>query len=211
MLGVNFTKEALMRKIIVLEFMSLDGVIQGGGGPEEDTSGGFTLGGWCVPFTDDVTNAAMMEQMGHPFDLLLGRKTFDIWEPYWPAQPESEVSNPINAATKYVASNTRNNSDWDKTVFLSGDVAAKIQEIRQIPGPDLQVYGSADFVQTLLENDLVDELWLKIYPVILGGGKRLFQTNTASSAWTLTESKTSPSGVIIASYKRAGEVETGSF
>lgn len=198
-----------MRKVIALEFLSLDGVVQGGGAPEEDTSGGFTLGGWCVPYSDEVTGETMEKQMAQPLDLLLGRKTFDIWEPYWPKHPE--MGQPFNEATKYVASNTRTSSDWEKTVFLSGDVPAEVAKIKQTEGPDLQVYGSADFLQTLLQHDLVDELWLKIFPIILGSGKRLFQSNTFPSAWTLTESKAGPKGVINASYKRAGDVETGSF
>jgi dihydrofolate reductase len=197
-----------MRKIIALEFMTLDGVIQGGGGPTEDTSGGFEYGGWCVPFDDDVTGAAMQEQMGHPFDLLLGRKTFDIWASYWPLQ---ENSLGINEARKYVASNTLTEHEWQETIFLGGDLPAKIRELKKEDRPDLQVYGSADLLQTLFKHDLVDELWLKIFPITLGQGKRLFREGTFPAAFTLTECTAAPSGVIIASYKRNGDVQTGSF
>lgn len=197
-----------MRKIIALEFVSLDGVIQGGGGPTEDTSGGFAYGGWTVPYSDEVTAAAMKEQMGQPFELLLGRKTFDIWAAYWPLQ---ENSLGINEARKYVASNTLTEHEWQETTFLGGDLPAKLRALKQEDGPDLRVYGSADLLQTLFQHDLVDELWLKIFPITLGQGKRLFREGTIPAAFTLTESSISPKGVIIASYKRAGDVQTGSF
>jgi dihydrofolate reductase len=199
-----------MRKIIVLSFISLDGIMQAPGGPTEDTSGGFKYGGWTVPYFDDFSGQVMAEQMGRPFDLLLGRKTFEIWEGYWPEHP-GDVGDPINKATKYVASNSRNESKWKKSVFLNGDVAEKIKKLKNEDGIDLQVHGSGNFIQTLLKNDLVDELWLKIFPVTLGKGKRLFEDGSIPAAFTLTESKVSPKGVIIANYKRAGNVETGSF
>jgi len=195
-----------MRKIIVLSFITLDGVMQGPGGPTEDTSGNFTYGGWTVPYFDDFLGITMFEQMSRPFDLLLGRKTFEIFASYWPNQ-----ESPINEATKYVASNTLTKHEWNKSVFLSGDVVEKIKKIKQQDGPELQVHGSGNLIQTLLENDLVDEFWLKIFPVTLGVGKRLFDKGTVPASYTLVESKSSPSGVIIASIKRAGEVKTGSF
>ncbi|MGE5644032.1 MAG: dihydrofolate reductase family protein [Byssovorax cruenta] len=198
-----------MRKIIVLSFMSLDGVIQAPGGPTEDTSGNFTLGGWTVPYFDEFLGNVMTEQMGQPFDLLLGRKTFEVFASYWPDHPEEGSG--INRATKFVASNTLTEHEWNKSVFLSGDVVSQIKQLKDGDGPDLQVHGSADFIQTLLENDLVDEFWLKIFPVTLGMGKRLFAHGTISGAYTLVDTKTSPSGVIVATFKRAGAVKTGSF
>ena len=198
-----------MRKIIVLTFLTLDGVMQGPGGPTEDTSGDFTYGGWTVPYFDDFLGQTMTEQMGHPFDLLLGRKTFEIFATYWPQQEGGK--NPINEATKYVASNTLTKHVWDKSVFLGGNVADEIRKLKAEDGPELQVHGSGNFIQTLLEHDLVDEFWLKIFPVTLGGGKRLFGQGTIPGSHSLVETKSSPSGVIIATFKRAGEVKTGSF
>jgi dihydrofolate reductase len=198
-----------MRKIIVLTFVSLDGVMQAPGGPEEDRSGNFAYGGWTVPYFDEVLGQEMGEQMGRPFDLLLGRKTFEIFASYWPQHEEEGAE--INRATKYVASNTMTGHEWQKSVFLNGDVVAEIKRLKEQDGPDLQVHGSADFIQTLLAHDLVDELWLKIFPVTLGKGKRLFGEGTVPAAYALVESKVSPSGVIVASFRRAGEVGTGSF
>ncbi len=198
-----------MRKIIVLSFISLDGVMQAPGGPTEDTSGNFTLGGWTVPFFDEFGGQVMAEQMSQPFDLLLGRKTFEIFASYWPQHPEEGPG--INQATKYVASNTLKSHEWKKSVFLKGDVAGEIKKLKQQNGPDLQVHGSGNLIQTLLKNDLVDEFWLKIFPVTLGSGKRLFDQGTIPASFALVESKSSPSGVIIASFRRAGEVKTGSF
>jgi dihydrofolate reductase len=191
-----------MRKVIVLEHMSLDGVIQGQGGPDEDTSGGFTLGGWSAPYSDEVLGTALRRQMSRPFDLLLGRKTFDIWEPYWPHH--GHIWPEVNAATKYVASTTRTSSDWQPTVFLGGDVLAAVAALKQEDGPELNVWGSGDLIQTLLGHDLVDAFRLMIYPVTLGGGKRLFAGGTLPAAFRVTEGTVSPSGVVIATYERAG-------
>jgi dihydrofolate reductase len=198
-----------MRKIIVLTFISLDGVMQAPGGPGEDDSGNFKYGGWTVPYFDDSLGQVMTEQMSRPFDLLLGRKTFEIFAAYWP-QHEDEGAG-INKATKYVASNTLKKHDWNKSVFLSGDVVKEIKKLKGQDGPELQVHGSANFIQTLLEHDLVDEIWLKIFPVTLGAGKRLFDKGTLPASFSLAESKSMPSGVIVANFKRAGEVKTGSF
>jgi dihydrofolate reductase len=198
-----------MRKVVVLEFITLDGVIQAGGGPEEDTSGGFTYGGWQAPYSDEVLGSVMRKQMSLPFDLLLGRKTFDIWEPYWPKH--ADIWPGVNPATKYVASNTRTSSEWQPTVFLSGDIAEKVTQLKQQPGPDLHVYGSANLVQTLMKHDLVDAFWLKIYPLTLGTGKRLFVDGTIPAAFKVTESHISPNGILIANYERAGAVKTGSL
>jgi dihydrofolate reductase len=198
-----------MRKIIVLTFLSLDGVLQGPGGPTEDTSGNFTLGGWTVPYFDEFLGNVMTDQMGQPFDLLLGRKTFEIFASYWPQHPEEGPE--INRATKYVASNTLTSHEWRRSVFLKGNVAQEIRQLKEEDGPDLQVHGSGELIQTLLEHDLVDEFWLKIFPVTLGMGKRLFAQGTIPAAFTLVDSKTSPAGVIVATFKRAGDVKTGSF
>jgi len=197
-----------MRKIIVLTFLSLDGVMQGPGGPTEDTSGGFTLGGWVVPYFDDALGQIMMEQMSPPFDLLLGRKTFEIFATYWPQQGPDNV---INQATKYVASNTLTQHAWGKSVFLKGNVVDEINRLKQQDGPALQVHGSANLIQTLLKRDLVDEFWLKIFPVTLGTGKRLFDQGTIPAAFTVVESKALPNGVMITSIRRAGEFKTGSL
>jgi len=198
-----------MRKVIVLSFVTLDGVIQGPGSPTEDTSDNFAYGGWIVPYADDVTSATMREQMREPFDLLLGRKTFEMWASYWPHHADEWPG--INEATKYVASNTLTMHEWSNSVFLKGDVPDEIRKLKLQDGPDLKVYGSGNLVQTLLKHDLIDELWLKVFPITLGMGKRLFAEGAIPAAFTLLESKTSPSGVIVASFKRAGEVKTGSF
>ena len=198
-----------MRKIIVLSFITLDGVMQGPGGPTEDTSGNFTYGGWTVPYFDEFLGQVMTEQMSKPFDLLLGRKTFEIFASYWPHHQEEGAG--INQATKYVASNTLTTHEWRKSVFLKGNVVNEIKKLKGQDGPDLQVHGSGNLIQTLLEHDLIDELWLKIFPVTLGKGKRLFNQGTIPASFALADAKSSPSGVIIANFKRAGEVKTGSF
>ncbi|MFZ2489035.1 MAG: dihydrofolate reductase family protein [Anaerolineae bacterium] len=190
-----------MRNLIVLEHISLDGVIQAPGGPDEDTSGGFTQGGWIAPYSDAVLGTALRQQMNLPFDLLLGRKTFDIWAPYWPHH--ADVWPGVNAATKYVASNTLTAGTWQPSVFLSGDVAAKVTAIKQQPGPDLHVWGSGNLIQTLIRHDLVDAFWLMIYPVTLGGGKRLFAEGTMPAAFKVTESIVTPKGIIVVTYQRA--------
>jgi dihydrofolate reductase len=198
-----------MRKIIVLTFVTLDGVMQAPGGPNEDTSGGFRHGGWTVPYFDEFLGNVMAGQMSEPFDLLLGRKTFEIFASYWPQHEEEGPE--INRATKYVASLTMTSHDWEKSVFLSGDVLNEIRRLKEGEGPDLQVHGSGELIQGLLQHDLVDEFWLKIFPVTLGEGKRLFDKGTIPAAYALVDSKTSPSGVIVATFKRAGDVKTGSF
>ncbi len=198
-----------MRKIIVLSFVTLDGVMQAPGGPTEDTSGNFTYGGWTVPYFDEFLGQVMTEQMGKPFDLLLGRKTFEIFASYWPDHPEEGAG--INKATKYVVSNTLSRHEWHKSVFLKGNVPDEIKKLKQQDGPELQVHGSGNLIQTLLKHDLVDELWLKIFPVTLGAGRRLFEQGTIPAAFALADSKSSPSGVIVANFRRAGDVKTGSF
>ncbi len=198
-----------MRKIIVLSFITLDGVMQAPGGPTEDTSGNFPFGGWTVPYFDEFGGKIMAEQMSRPFDLLLGRKTFELFASYWPHHEEEGTG--INKATKYVVSNTLTTHEWSKSVFLTGNIVDEIRTLKQQDGPDLQVHGSSNLIQTLLAHDLVDEFWLKIFPVTLGQGKRLFAQGTLPASYTLVESQSSPRGVIIATFKRAGEVKTGSF
>ncbi|HSL30424.1 MAG TPA: dihydrofolate reductase family protein [Anaerolineales bacterium] len=198
-----------MRKVIVLSFVTLDGVMQAPGGPNEDTSGGFRHGGWSVPYFDEFLGNVMAEQMSGPSDLLLGRKTFQIFASYWP-QHEAEWPG-INDVTKYVVSLTMTSHEWQGSVFLSGDVVNEIRRLKEGEGPDLQVHGSGELIQTLLQYDLVDEFWLKIFPLTLGEGKRLFEKGTIPAAYTLVDSKTSPSGVIVATLQRAGGIKTGSF
>ncbi len=198
-----------MKKLIVLSFVTLDGVMQAPGGPTEDPSGGFTYGGWTVPYFDGFLGRIMDEQMSRPFDLLLGRKTFEIFASYWPHHQEEGPG--INKATKYVVSNTLTSHEWQKSVFLKGNMEDEIKKLKQQDGPDLQVHGSGNLIQTLLRHDLIDEFWLKIFPITLGTGKRLFAEGTIPAAFKVSESKISPSGVIVANYARAGEVKTGSF
>ena len=196
-----------MRKVIVLEHISLDGVIQAPGGPGEDPSGGFAYGGWIAPYSDDVLGTVLSKQMNVPFDLLLGRVTFDIWEPYWPQHADEWPG--VNTATKYVASNTRTSSQWQPSVFLNGDIAEKVAKIKGQPGPDLNVWGSGNLLQTLIKHDLVDAFWLMIYPITLGSGKRLFADGTIPAAFKVTESIVASSGVILVNYERAGGITTG--
>jgi dihydrofolate reductase len=197
----------VMRKVIVLEHISLDGIIQAPGGPDEDTSGGFAYGGWIAPFSDEILGTALRKQMNSSFDLLLGRKTFQIWEPYWPQH--GDIWPGANAATKYVASNTITSSEWQPSVFLSGDIAEEVAKIKQQPGPDLHVWGSSDLLQTLIQHDLVDVFWLMIYPITLGKGKRLFGAGTIPAAFKVTDGIVTPSGAIVVTYERAGALTTG--
>ena len=183
--------------------MTLDGVIQN----EENDGDGFKHGGWFFPFADEVTGGVIQERLAKPVDLLLGRKTFDGWETYWPTH--SNFWPNVMTATKYVASNTRDSSDWQPTVFLSGDLAEEVRQLKQTDGPDLHVFGSANMLQTLFKNDLVDALELMIIPVTLGSGKRLFQDGTIPAAFKVTRSQVSPNGIIIVSYERDGDVKTG--
>lgn len=183
--------------------------MQAPGGPEEDTSGDFKYGGWTVPYFDEFAGSMMGKQMKQPFSLLLGRKTFEIFAAYWPQHADNWPG--VNEATKYVVSNTLSSSDWQNSVFIKGDVVAELKKIKAEQGPDIQVHGSSNLIQTLLKNDLVDEFWLKTFPITLGKGKRLFQDGAIPVAFKLTDSQVSPSGVIFANYQRAGEVKTGSF
>jgi dihydrofolate reductase len=197
-----------MRIIKVLEHVSIDGVIQAPGGPDEDTSSSFAYGGWIAPYSDAILGTALRKQMNMPFDLLLGRKTFEIWSPYWPHH--ADIWPGVNTATKYVASNTMTSSAWQPSVFLNGDIAEKVTKIKQQPGPDLNVWGSGDLLQTLIQHDLIDTFWLMIYPITLGGGKRLFADGTIPAAFKVTESIVTPKGVIVVNYERAGAITSES-
>ena len=196
-----------MRKIIVLSFITLDGVMQAPGGPDEDTSSGFKYGGWTAPYFYEADEAAgeLMEKQMKSADLLLGRKTFEIFAAYWPEHADYWPG--INDVTKYVMSNTMDKSDWKNSVFLKS--VDDIKKLKSSEGSDIQVHGSGNLTQTLLKHDLVDELWLKTFPITLGMGKRLFGEGTIPAAFTLTESLVTSNGVIFANYKRAGEVKTG--
>jgi dihydrofolate reductase len=196
------TKNA--RKIIIISDITLDGVMQAPGGPEEDISDGFKYGGWIAPYLDEATNKAMGKQM-KPADLLLGRKTFEIFASYWPKHADNWPG--INDVTKYVMSKTMEKSDWQNTVFIKS--LKDIEKLKNTKGSEIKVWGSGKLVQLLLKNDLVDELWLKIYPVTIGEGKKLFDNGTIPVAFTLIENTITPSGVIMANYKRAGKVVTG--
>ena len=184
--------------------ITLDGVMQAPGGPGEDTSGGFKYGGWVAPYDDEVSGK-LMQRLMKPADLLLGRKTFDIWESYWPKHADYWPG--INDVTKYVLSTTRKTSDWNASVFLNSP--ADIKKLKASNGSDIQVWGSSQLIQLLLKNDLVDELWLMIHPLTLGEGKKLFTDGAIPATFTLIESIVTPGGVIIGNYKRAGEVKTG--
>src|SRR6478609_449086 len=193
-----------MRKIIVLSMITLDGVIQAPGGHEEDTSNVFNYGGWTAPYGDEVGGKVVEKEM-QPSDYLLGRKTFEIWAAFWPEHADFWPG--INEGTKYVMSGTMKKSDWKNTVFIES--LEDIKKLKNSDGADIQVWGSSQLIQLLLANDLVDELCLKIYPLTLGAGKKLFNDGPIPAAFTLTESLVTSTGVIIASYKRSGEVKTG--
>lgn len=198
-----------MRKIIVIEFVTLDGIIQSPGGDGEDSSGGFKHGGWVFPYFDDFAGNLMNEQMKPPFDLLLGRETYRIFASYWPEHADGWPG--INEATKYVVSSQEIETNWQNSRLLRHNVVEEIKKLKSESGNDLKVWGSSNLAQTLFKHDLVDELWLKIFPLTLGEGKRLFGEGTIPAAFKLTSSTVSPEGVIFANYERAGNIKTGSF
>jgi dihydrofolate reductase len=214
-----------MRKLVVNTFLTLDGVMQAPGGPEEDPTGGFAHGGWSVPYWDDAMNERMGEVMGKPFELLLGRKTYEIFAAHWPHVDEqtraerggdaSDIEDPaaaaLNNATKYVASRTLDKVEWNNSHLLEGDVAESVARLKEEDGPEIQVHGSADLIQTLLGHDLIDIFQLMIFPVVVGDGKRLFARGTMPGGLRLVDSKLSSTGVFIATYERAGDVPHGSF
>jgi dihydrofolate reductase len=192
-------------------FLTLDGVMQAPGGPGEDEEGGFSKGGWSVKFFDDEVGEAMDAFMSMPFDLVLGRKTYDIFAAYWPNASPEDVAKQLNAATKYVASRGRPNLSWERSVLLEGDVAQAVAGLKQEDGPELQVHGSGDLLQTLIREGVVDEFQLLVFPVLVGSGKRLFPQGTVPASLKLIESRVSPSGVFIGRYQPAGELVTGTF
>ncbi|RUX20854.1 dihydrofolate reductase [Mesorhizobium sp. M2A.F.Ca.ET.042.01.1.1] len=199
-----------MRKIIAATFVSLDGVMQAPGGPEEDPVGGFEFGGWTFHYFDEVAGTAMEELFSNPFDLLLGRRTYDIFAAYWPYQKDS-IADVFNPTTKYVATHRPDSLTWQNTQSLGPDIVARLKEIKQEDGPDLLIQGSGDLIKTLLANRLIDEIRLMIFPLLLGKGKRLFGDNAVPAAFKLVKSQATTTGVIMATYERAGEIRTGSF
>jgi dihydrofolate reductase len=200
-----------MRRLIVSTFLTLDGVMQAPGGPGEDDSGGFAHGGWSVSYWDERMGQVMGEALSTPFDLVLGRRTYDIFAAFWPSAPEEAGGAPLNDATKYVASRNRPTLEWRNSVLIEGDAADGVAALKAQDGPELQVHGSGDLVQTLLRHGLVDEFRLWVFPVVLGSGKRLFGDGTVPAGLTLVDSTVSTTGVVIGTYQPAGAVVTGSF
>ncbi len=200
-----------MRKLLVTTFVTLDGVMQAPGGPTEDPSDGFTHGGWSVTYWDDQMGQVMGGIMGRPFDLLLGHRTYDIFAGYWPDAPADQGGAPLNAATKYVASHGSPSLPWGPVQLLNGDVAAQVEDLKQSDGPELQVHGSGNLIQTLLKHNLVDEFHVWVFPVVLGSGRKLFGDGTMPAGLRLVDSVVSSSGVVIGTYVPTGDVKTGSF
>jgi dihydrofolate reductase len=195
-----------MRKIITTTFITMDGVLQAPGGPTEDTSGGFAYGGWQMKYSDDAANEVIDGFLRMPFELLLGRVTYDIFAAYWPHHEEiAEVAGPFNATRKYVVSHASFQPSWNNSVCVTGDVAAEIRRLKEQDGPDLWVWGSGNLIQTLLSNDLVDRMHLWIHPLTLGSGKRLFAEGTQPAGFRLVDSKVFGSGVLLATYEPTGQ------
>jgi dihydrofolate reductase len=209
--GLHTWRTRELRMLRSTTFLTLDGVMQAPGGPGEDEEGGFSKGGWSVNFFDDEVGEAMDTFMSMPFDLVLGRKTYDIFAAYWPNASAEDVAKPLNDATKYVASRGRPNLSWERSVLLEGDVALAVAALKQEDGPELQVHGSGDLLQTLIREGVVDEFQLLVFPVLVGSGKRLFPQGTVPASLKLIESRVSPSGVFIGRYQPAGELVTGTF
>ena len=202
-----------MRKLLVATFVSLDGVMQAPGGPQEDPTGGFAFGGWTFPHFDPALGGAMGEIFGRPFDLLLGRKTYEIFAAHWPhvTDPNDPIAGLFNKVTKYVASRSKPKLAWQNSQWLGEDVVAAVKRLKTEDGPDLLVQGSGDFIQTLWKNGLVDEFSVLTFPVVLGKGKRLFGSGTTPTGLKLIKSRSFPTGVIVANYRPDGAVRTGSF
>lgn len=201
-----------MRKLIVAEFMSLDNVIQAPGGPDEDPSDGFRFGGWMVPYADEATGQAVDDLIAQPFELLLGRRTYDIWAAYWPNVPAGHpIADRFNSVPKHVATHRPGSLDWQDSHALEGNLAEVVRDLKGQDGDDLLAWGSGDMLHQLLAAGLVDELRLMIFPVVLGRGRRLFRDDAEASAFTLEEATTTSGGVIITRYTRSGEVRTGAF
>ncbi len=200
-----------MRKLVASTFLTLDGIMQAPGGPEEDDTGGFKSGGWSVNYWDDMMGQVMGEAMAKRPELLLGRKTYEIFAAYWPYHKDEPGADNLNNAKKYVASRTLDRVDWNNSTLIKGDVVKEIPRLKGLDGPELQVHGSSNLLQTLLRHNLIDELYLWIFPVAVGNGKRLFGEGTNPSSFKLLDSRISSTGVIIATYGQSGELKTGSF
>jgi dihydrofolate reductase len=200
-----------MRNLITNTFLTLDGVMQAPGGPDEDTDGGFALGGWSVNYWDDHMGEVMSKTMGVPFDLILGRRTYDIFAAHWPRAGEQDGAKPLNDATKYVASRSHPHLEWTNSVLIDGDVATGVAALKAGDGPELQVHGSANLIQTLMRHDLIDEYRLWVFPVVVGSGKRLFADGVAPKSMTLVDSTVSTTGVSIGTYRPTGAINVGSF
>jgi dihydrofolate reductase len=200
-----------MRELIVNTFVSVDGVMQAPGGPEEDTEGGFEHGGWSFGYWDEQMQQAMGELMSKPFDLVLGRKTYEIFAAYWPQHREEPGAEPLNSATKHVASTTLEKLEWENSKLIEGDVPDGVRALKQEDGPELQVHGSANLIQTLLEHELIDELRLMVFPLVLGKGKRLFDGGTVPTGFDVVSSQSSSTGVVMATYRPGAEIKYGSF
>jgi dihydrofolate reductase len=200
-----------MRKLVVNTFLTLDGVMQAPGGPEEDPTGGFTHGGWSANYWDDVMFQRMGEAMSKPFDLLLGRKTYEIFAAHWPYVTDDPFADKLNSATKYVASRSLDKAEWSNSTLIEGDVAEQVAKLKEDDGPEIQVHGSWNLIQTLLKHDLPDEFRLWFFPLVLGSGKRIFEHGTVPAGLKLVDSTTSTTGVLTATYERAGKLDYGSF
>jgi dihydrofolate reductase len=200
-----------MRKLLVTTFVTLDGVMQAPGGPGEDDSGGFAYGGWSVNYWDDKMNEVMAEAVSRPFAMVLGRRTYDVMAAFWPTAPEEAGSKVFNEATKYVASRGRPTLEWSNSVLIEGDAADGLAALKQEDGPELQVHGSANLIQSLLRKNIVDEFRLWVFPVVVGKGKRLFGDGTMPSGFKLVDSTVATTGVVIGTYQPTGEIQTGSF
>jgi dihydrofolate reductase len=199
-----------MRKLTVNTFLTLDGVMQGPGGPDEDTSGGFTHGGWSVNYWDEAMGKKMEQWMNKPSEMLLGRKTYDIFAAYWPntTEPPADI---MNNTRKYVASRTLDKVEWQNSTLIRGDVGEEVAKLKEQDGPEILVHGSADLIQTLLKHDLIDEFQIMTFPVLLGTGKRLFADGTIPCNLKVLDSETAATGVVITKYERAGDIQYGSF
>ena len=200
-----------MRKLIVSTFLTLDGVMQAPGGPEEDESGGFEHGGWSVNYWDDLMGEVKSEEFSVPFDMLLGRRSYEILGAYWPSAPEEAGGKPLNDATKFVASRGRPALEWEPSALIEGDAADGVAELKETDGPELQVHGSGNLIQTLMRHGLVDEYRLWVFPLVLGSGKRLFADGTIPAGLKLVDNKVSTTGVVMGTYEPSGQVITGSF
>lgn len=201
-----------MRKVVAATFLSLDGVMQAPGGPDEDPTGDFTHGGWTVAYWDDVMAEAMGEIFSEPFELLLGRKTYEIFAAHWPyVREDDSIGRLFNSVTKYVATRSAQPLAWQNSVAIHDDVTAEVKKLKHGDGPVLLLQGSSELIQTLLAADLIDEFSLLIFPLVLGRGKRLFGKGAMPVALKLTDSKMSTTGVTINTYVRDGEIKTGSF